>query len=302
MHDSRLDPAHIQSVRDFLAKWRYERGTEILGSQLGLAVTQITGRPVREIGGLRSLVQRELGSLVALAAVQTHVPDITLQVLVRPPEPSSPSSLGEKTSGATLWRYFSNPNLKCLIAANPSGHIVIATNAVGAPQLLPGYVELVKPTGQDFKLLAKEFLSRQSPDAIAAAKGLLEQADFYNDWVQYLRRVSSLEVNLLHSWEAARADFVGAQLTKELQKAGVEATEVTRLVLDAKARRSLAFPKSERPVAPVFRESVERSVATAQVSYRQAVHAAIDMMSVEELRRLPIPSGLMFDATTQAPN
>jgi len=300
MHDSRLESSQIQRIHDFLAKWRYERGTEILGSQLGLAVTQITGRPVREIGGLRSIVQRELSALVTVAGLQTHAPDITLLVLVRPMEASSPQAIDEKTSGAALWRYFSNPKLNCFIAAHPSGRIYIAPSAAGDSQLRPDFVELIKPTSEDFRVLAKDFLSRQSPVAIAAAQELLDQPDFYNDWVQYLRRVSSTEANLLHAWEATRADFVAARLAKELQKAGIDIAEATRILVEAKSRKPPSFTKTANSVAPVFREPPQRKDTNTHPSYRQAIHAAIDMMSVEELRRLPIPSGLMFDATAQA--
>jgi hypothetical protein len=290
MHTPRLNDAQVAHVRAFLSKWSLERGFEILGSQLGHAVIEAAGQPIRDLGGLRSLAEFELSSLIELSDSQAHSPDLTFLILERASgQPTAlPGPLGNE-----LWRFFSNPKLNCGIFARESGEVAITASGVPPPE---GYRQLSRPSSDDYRELARQFAQLQAEPISSQLAMALVQADFYNDWIQRLRLLSSSEKSLLPAWEATRAEYVAGRLSDELSKCGMPAARAAELVATARTRKPVRvpiLPKAQPSLQPV-------TAADPARDFRAIMHAAIDLMSIDELRRLPVSAGLIYDASRRA--
>jgi len=288
MHVTRLSESELTNILASLNQWRVERGAEILGSRLGTFVLQATGRTVRELGGVRSLAEHELSGALSLSQEQTHTPDVSFTLRGGDIDHSSkpPGDLTQKE----LWRHFSNPRLDSAIAVNEVGDIVIAL-----PTSLPmtGFTQVKRPTSEDYREVAKTFAAQQNWQDDENIAAIFDKADFYNDWIQWLRGVSATDNKALHQWEAARAEYVEKRLNEELLKCGMSEARALEVVAKAKSREVNRVPRASTKTA------ISTTVSSQDITtdFRTVVHFAIDLMTIDELRRLPISAGVLYDAT-----
>lgn len=296
MQESRLTNTEIEQIRDALARWLIEKGPHILGSQLGFQIFQIVGRPVRELGGVRGLVDQELSAFLGVAELQQNLPDVNffLRRADGTPLAKEAISLQEQPKfDFQLWRHFSNPKLVGHISANALGQVIVSPPNTN---LSENFTSLTKPSGADYEALARKFIEEQSDSIRHQLSEAFSQPDFYEEWIRRLRLLSSGEQNLLKDWEIVRAQFVKERLHEELAKTGMATAMVADLVAQAQPRKAHRLAPSE-PQSPI--KIARRNVAMeeAGADFRELVHGVIDLMSLEELRRLPLSAGLLYDAS-----
>lgn len=294
MQTNRLTDAEIRKIQHELEKWHLENGPQILGSQLGTLVHPITNRPLRELGGARSLVGQELSQLVELAAVQSNPPDVSFTIRIdsvsRPLTSNVLAGATDEVPAVDLWRQFANPRLAGKIAANAVGRVIV----VSACSELPiEFTSIAKPTADDYRDLARQFLEQQSDVLKAQLMDAFNNPDFYNEWIQRLRSLSSLSLNLLQNWEILRAGFVEKQLVAELVKCGMDPIAAAELTAQAQTRR-IRFPPSTPQIST--RTAPFRAINDSGSDLRRIIHTVVDLMSIDELRQLPISAGLLYDA------
>lgn len=283
MQMHRLNETQVAEVQKFLATWYLNRGPAILGSQLGTALVNVLETPVRDLGGLRFLVEQELSSLLTIAGTE---PD--LHFTIRPDVVASPAA-AEVAQGQELLRQFSNPRLEGSIGVNAEGDIALGSERRPLPE---GFKPIAKPTVQEFRDLAKQFLDAQpselQPELLRAWEG-----EDYAEWVRTLRQLATPQHNLIRSWEAVRSEFVTRKLVDELLHAGLSSIKAAEIAAKARSTKPKVQATTQRTPEKI---RFERRPG-GDDAFRDAVHAAIDAMSMDELRRLPISAGLMFDAS-----
>jgi hypothetical protein len=291
---SRLTNTEIEQIRDALARWLIEKGPNILGSQLGFEIFQVVGRPVRELGGVRDLVAQELRAFLGVADLQQNSPDINFFLRSQNGTPLAQEAISlqeQPPRDFELWRHFSNPKLVGHIAANAQGKVIVSPPNV---DLADDFIILTKPSVEDYQTLARGFAEKLPESMGLQLSEAFSQPDFYDEWIRRLRLLSSGEQNLLKNWEILRAQFVKERLHEELTKTGMVPALAADLVAQMQPRKSHRLVPSQSLI-----KSPPRGVALEETGadFRQLVHGVINLMSLDELRRLPLSAGLLYDAS-----
>lgn len=311
----RLTTAQRAAVANYLAIQAQEKGPIILGAQLGLLVSQaLAPHSMREFGGLKALVASDLEDMVSRISVMEQTADTIYQIhqtatgsvavvpLANEPRP---------VAGADLWRFFSNPNADCRLLVNGDSQVFVTT--VNAPQP-DGMKTLTRMQAEEYRELAKQFAA-EVLDVASALAPILQQADYYTSWITKLRELRTPNRNLLAKWESLRAEHVAQRLHDRLQELGVEAAKAAEIILKARPIRRpqpsatvdevtsrARYVEQQTAVAVQLAHHIGRSTRAATVPaepdqlLRRMVHAAVDQMSIAELRELRISAGLLYDA------
>ncbi len=315
-----ITPEALATVTRELAVRAQTHGPHILGAQLGKLINDaLHPRHVREFGGLRNFVSSALASQVR--SIPSEANDLLFEIVPMPPASGQRTNLPLEwmpVAGADLWRYFSNPNLPCAMAA-----VLPSTVLAGPPDLpLPDQAtNIPRVTSAEYRALAEEFLKEHSGklEIYPVLKEALAVEDFYKPWINALRRLRVTNIDLLKSWEILRAAEVAKALTKALSNAGMEASRVAEIVQLAtpvtKAPR--IAPVTTAPAAPVDRSHVFLSFKKAMTFYgggesippmadeaaelREFIHRAIDQMSHAELRDIRISAGTLMKLSMMKP-
>ncbi|WP_143080767.1 hypothetical protein [Variovorax sp. YR750] len=198
----------------------------------------------------------------------------------------------EELSGSKLWQFFSNPSVKSGIWVNAEGRIRSAALGVSLEE---GFKELPRLTTEDYRSLAHQFLSEIPNQAVRPQlEAILGLEDFYSAWVNELRILPSGDEEIHRKWDSVRFEHIAKRLGDALIEAGVGEAKAAEIVARARMR------KSTRPVAPGPAGQAEHASAPTPMDdaakLRQLVHAAVDLMSIAELRELKIPAGALLDA------
>jgi hypothetical protein len=228
-----LQPEVLAHVSRELAVRAQTAGTEILGSQLGKLINDaLAPHSLREFGGLRTFVESHLGSVLRQREFDATSPDVAYDIVDTPPPAARPLSVPkafQAVAGADLWRFYSNPNLKCQLAAMPSGAIVVGPEGLPMPE--PA-VSLARFGTEQYRQVAETFQRDHSGNArvAEALSSVLQEKDFYGDWIVTLRNLRAEPGDLLRKWEILREATISQQLTHELSRAGIDATRVAEIV------------------------------------------------------------------------
>ena len=164
MQTSKFSPPELAAIARALDQRAAERGSEILGSQLGLLISQaIHPRKVRDVGGLREITESDLRELVQARAPRIGSADIAFEIRgSNSGSATSPPLIAPDThreiAGGELWRFFSNPKILCQLAASSTGQVLrFAPDAA-----IPGAFSLLKrPTSEEYRTLARQFAEQQ---------------------------------------------------------------------------------------------------------------------------------------------
>jgi hypothetical protein len=307
-----LTALHIARLIDSLARWHATRDAVMYGSQLGQMVGEII-RPitVRECGGLKAMVERELGALVA-PLPEAPGSDVRYRILV-PPDTSvyqlpsgHPIADEHEVAGVELWRLFANPRLTAQLAASPAGEIVVAA---ADRQLSAGKNLLRKLTSEDYRLLAGQFAAAWPNDtARQRMQASLQVPEFYNGWIEALRQARTPDLNPLKQWEITRAEHVARTLGEQLIAAGVDSARAADIVANARpssSPRGTRIPADSSHTASVSTRydkvppRTTHPVSEDTAWMRDMLHLAIDKMSLDELREIRVPAGLLLEVTRQ---
>lgn len=307
-----LTAPHLARLKSSLARWHASRDALMYGSQLGQLVGEVM-RPltIKSCGGLKTVVERDLqGLVVAVPGLASS--DLRYRILVAPDASSSEAPPGDSSddereiSGVELWRLFANPRLTSQLAASSAGEIVVAP---AHRPLSTGKNPLRKLTSEDYRLLAGQFAATWDDDAARERmQASLQQPEFYNGWIEALRKSRTAELNPLRQWEITRAEHVARTLGEQLLTAGVDAARAAEIVANARpsstprvsriaAARPLPIEALATPLNPTF--PVSQS-ATEDVQWmRVMLHLAIDKMALSELREIRVPAGLLLEISRQ---
>jgi hypothetical protein len=178
-------------------------------------------------------------------------------------------------------------------------------------QLSSGLNLLRKLTGEDYRLLAGQFAA-QWPDDVARERmqASLEPANFYNGWIASLRAARTAEANPLGMWEATRAEHVARRLGEQLVAAGVGEARAAEILANARPATGPRIPRvramddgdarHHQSKGWAKKDALSPLLAGPEVqSLREILHLAIDRMTLNDLRDIRVPIGLLLEIDRQ---
>lgn len=301
-----LNETEIQSVKQALIARRSEKGDLLLGAQLGQVIAKaIAPRQIRGLPLLRDLAQEELGALVEVVPDASSNADLQYRIVAD----QDPTSLTREelrpVMGPELWKFFSNPNQLCSLAIDPpSGTIYVAGLRATFPV---GLQKLERMDSEDYRVLAGQFAVQQESPFRERLEECLREAHFYDLWIDALRASGSPERKFLKTWEILRTEHIAKRLGERLTNAGVSVALQAEIISAARARKKLASQQAPAhesapkliPLRPAQQAAFASTEDAALERLREIVHAAVDGMSITELRDVRISVGILFDVTQQ---
>lgn len=296
MDSQRLIPEQIAKIHQFLSDSLRHGGADILGSQLGQFVAKaLAPKSIKSLGGIRAIVERDLADAVEF--IEPRQSDFLFRIKLKPLEPVHELIEQRAVSGADLWRYFSNPNMRCLLGVDSADRVLVTS----LDQPFGSDVRVLNRMGVDeYKALAEAYALEQSEEGFR--EQLLELVNdswLYSKWIAYLRAKRSNSINYLKSWEIKRTELVVGRLRETLESAGLEPSQATVV---ADAVRPVARKKPADGVQP----AVDVSERSAQLSpevgeakelkeLRAFLHQALDYMPLSDLKAIRVPAGVLIE-------
>ncbi|WP_204374064.1 hypothetical protein, partial [Burkholderia cenocepacia] len=304
-----LLPTELASLEQLLVTYNNEKGPRILGSQLGQFVAQaIQPKSLQAVGGLKKLVAADLKVLVRREGTTPDQSDVLYMIQPRTELEAPAPDFGMmerepvEVAGRALWRIFSNPRLQYDVCVESDGRIFAST--LGSPHRASSR-PLTKPTAEDFRKLADQFASGQSDLVVTGElKAALEIHDFYDGWIRALRKMRTPTSNLLRDWETLKSEYVANRLHQDLLRSEIDQAQAGKIVNLARPEmrfqlsRAATLPAATQAHGPASSQTLTPS--TDDADFRRIIHLAIDRMSIADLRELPIPAGLIYDASREA--
>lgn len=322
MQPTNLSPEAFAYISRELKIKARDNGPVILGSQLGKLINEaIMPRHLRDFGGLRRFAEFYLAGVIRQCEFDLQAHDVKYEILgaLTPADraPVAPIAF-RRVTGAELWRFFSNPNIKCQLAVLDTAVVVVSADGVS----LPSAAESMPRFGSsDYRKLAETFAKEHSGNMQigVALLDALRKDDFYSDWIVTLRALRVEQSDLLRKWEILREEAVSQALTDALSKAGVEATRVAEIVQlarnsnSSRAGRSTHIPAVGRDAtqAPTgcptrhftlpaqFYGGGSLSSVDETEELRKLVHRAVEVMSLTELREIRLSANTLMKLTAQ---
>lgn len=321
MQTSFLTEAKAQLAHD-LATRTQAVGPIILGSQLGNLIHKaLAPVHVRELGGLRMFVENELNEFVRLLGPAFNSTDLVYEIFgltAPPPQPISAPDAFQDIAGANLWRFYSNPNVRCRLAvAN------LETVQVGPEEhpLPANSKELPRFPPDQYKNLAESFRNEYRHDrAIESSLNsvLLSDIFVYKNWIAELRNLKSNDQSLLRLWEAFRANSIAESLRKDLISIGVSSDRSNEIVQLAQPVAKTIHVTHSKNVATIVNTQFGISSLTGKQTkstsssagptsnqsdemdeLRLLVHRAVDFMPLDELREIRLSASTLLKMTNK---
>ena len=186
------------------------------------------------------------------------------------------------------WRIWVSPNSSYAIRIDTSSGSVRVSKP-GAP-LPAGILELRSPNVEFHKELAKRFVAENGGPANSPLLSAIAAPDeqWWKVWIEELRR-NPLE---FRRWNAFRRKLLEKRLLDVLHEGGLS-TDAAANVLAAVRIEHAAATRKFRPPSP------ETTKKPYDEQLRSAVIAVVHRLQVHQLRDLPLPAGLLFDALEQ---
>ena len=321
MQNPELAPDVLAQVsRDLTVKVQTS-GPMILGSQLGKVISDaLLPRHLRDFGGLRAFVETYLARQVRQRDYDPDAPDVVYDIIDVPAPAARPLSVPtafKSVAGADLWRFFSNPNIKCQLAVLDTAAVLVG--AEGVPMPLAA-VPLSRFETSSYRKLAETFAANYTADSRIGVElaRVLGQDNFYKDWIFTLRDLRAEQSDLLRKWEILREQAVAQALTEALHNAGVDATRAAEIVQlarpIAKAARAPSPAPFPRAAPAVETAGIASPKLTTPAQFygggpsagfdeaeelRKLVHRAVEVMSLTELRDVRLSANTLLKLTVQ---
>ncbi len=250
----------------------------ILGSDIGQILSrEFPGIRMRvDFGGLRAFIERYCS--VEVRWHQKHgLDDLYIhQAHAALPSPQ-PSPIQPN-----LWRAFSNPNSQSNVVVHTDGACTVVPRDSPIPE---GGILIDGLTATDYQAMASDFLGDADPATRSLLEPTLTAAPFWPAWSTALRHAGA---ETMSRWSAFRHKCVMTEWTTRLKKAGLDDGGIVDW--------SAQMERSSRIVRTRSRGTAKGSVAKSASNLRRAVVQTIERMSDDELRRLWLPVGFVFDS------
>ncbi|WP_394654042.1 hypothetical protein [uncultured Sphingomonas sp.] len=280
----------LRAIRSAIQAWT---GPTITGGQLaaliraaapGLEIRTIVGIP-KGPGALTEFIKSHLSDTVERIGSQGS--DALLRIVGRDVEPSA------QTASPQVWRTFVSPNSDQHLVLSGGGVLLSRETPASADA---GETEIGKATVEEHDRIRADFVDTLTEQSVAALGEFAAPDAEFGKWIAAMRERLP---GSLREWghfrrkrlsELFAARIGSLALEKSFERTVLEQVEASEVAAYGKANKAAAAAK--RPVKVTDGGDVDADrVATA----RRLAHAAIDLLSYEDLRRLRIPLGVVLD-------
>lgn len=299
----RLSSSELFQIQQSIITILRNNGTDILGSQLGQFVARaIAPKTIKSLGGIRTIVESDLSDAVEF--VEPRQSDFLFRIKLKAAEHGREVIERVPVNSAELWRYFSNPNVRCILGVDSTDKVIVTPT----DQPFTSEVKVLRRMdAQEYKTLAHAYAQEQGDENFQAQlSSLLDDSWFYSKWIECLRTNRTNSINYLKSWEIKRTELVVGRLREELEQAGLDPSQAT-VVADG-----------VRPQASVRKRPIEEAVVAAQATdsgahplyedgdtkelrdLRALLRQAVDHMSLADLKAIRVPVGVWLELHTKS--
>jgi len=288
--------------------------SRFLGSQLGVLIK----RSAREIGcevdfkafgGLRAFVATYLPQFSLVRLRDPKIGGDDEYVLTDSPVTATPISESPRTlTSFALWQAVTNPSSESVAVLTPSYELVV----LRAPDVATAVGKLFpKVKHGDYQPWAREFVQSIDAPQRGDAQAVVDTYDgeaFVEHWYAYLNSMPGRQ--FLREWERHRTEKVAQWFTKQLIEFGCNASQATSLADLLKAsraatKRSIALSRDHAPRASAgsmeykhvwtFAGTGGPSPEAPIVELRRLIHLAVEQLSLDQLKAIPIPAGVLLE-------
>lgn len=296
MDSQQLTSEQCAKIHQFLSDSLRLGSAEILGSQLGQFIAKaLAPKSIKSLGGIRTIVERDLADAVEF--IEPRQSDFLFRIKLQPLDPMHEAIEQRAVSGADLWRYFSNPNLRCLLGVNAGSRVLVTS--LDQP-FDPGVRVLNRMGVEEYQSLAEAYAQEQNEEEFRGELlELVNDSWLYSKWIAYLRAKRNNSINYLKSWEIKRTELVVGRLRDELEAAGIEPSQA---IVVADGVRPVARKKSADSAQAVV-DITERGARSASETdemkelkeLRNFLRHALDHMPLADLKAIRVPAGVLVE-------
>jgi hypothetical protein len=208
------------------------------------------------------------------------------------------STMAAAENNKQLWKVFSNPNVSgMLISDVKDNRLYVASTLSTAP---PGFRQLARLQPEDYRDIAKRFISHLPADLQSQARNVLSQPSFWNQWFWLIRNSAAAQ---LPEWERTRITWIEEQFSARLSELDYASADAYRWLDELRNSRYLGKPqphsltseRAEGRVSDIATTSLASVAAVPQSTsiLKDLAKKAIDAMTDEEIERIQIPLRLI---------
>jgi hypothetical protein len=290
---------------------RFPKDTPILGSALGsILIPFIAPNRFSGIGGLKAFVSKYLHDTVVWVGRTSDIPGDDKYQIIGSRDWVDVNSL----SPGIFWSAFSNPYVPGRFSLSSTKDILCFCSEP-TTQIPTDWQEVSKVTEDDYRELARDFIASLDSTLTTEASNIVSKPGFNASWIQFLKSKGGL--NSLRKWEKKRIDHILVKFRKSLEDADCAEKTVSELEsmlvnsrdlsqkradiarTSSSSRRPYLDPLTFQNTKPLDYARYNRSEipgsSNEDAEFRDLMHKAIDRMSLDELRALRVPIGIILD-------
>jgi len=280
----------LRAIRSAIQAWT---GPTITGGQLAALIRAAApGMEIRSIvgiskgpGALTEFIKSHLSDTVERIGSQGS--DALLRIVGRDLEAAS------SAASPQLWRTFVSPNSDQHLVLSGAGGVLISREA--AASIDAGETEVEKATVEEHDRIRADFVKTLPDRSVALLGGLAADAEF-EDWIAAMREQLP---GSMRDWGHFRRKRLSELFTARIKSLAVKELVQQTVIEQVKASELAAYGKAVKAADAAKRPSKptkDGGDGTDRVAAaRRMAHAAIDLLSYDDLRALKIPLGVMLD-------
>lgn len=204
-----------------------------------------------------------------------------------------PSNLPEAVS-AQIWQAFVSPGSPKHLVFHPASALLAARD--DAASVDAGEVEIAKASIGDHDRIRSEFTASLPAAAAGVLKATGASDGDFQTWIDALRNTLP---EIVREWGQFRRRHLAELFETRIQGLGLEPQLQLSVMDQVKAAERAAYSKLAKAneLPRQTRRSETRPGSDDRLERaRRVAHAAVDLMSLEELRAIQMPLGAMLDA------
>lgn len=281
----------LRAIRSAIQAWT---GPTITGGQLaalirasapGLEIRSIVGIP-KGPGALTEFIKAHLSDTVERIGSQGS--DALLRIVGREVEPS------EHTASPQVWRTFVSPNSDQHLVLSGGGGVLLSREVPASADA--GETEVKKATVEEHDRIRAEFVDTLPEQSVAALGELAAPNAEFEKWIAAMREKLP---HSLRDWGHFRRKRLSELFAARIESLALKEPFERTVLEQVKASELAAYAKATKAAAAVSRTSKATNGggvgADRLAAARRLAHAAIDLLSYEDLRTLRIPLGVVLD-------
>jgi hypothetical protein len=280
-----------KEIAQFITE-KAQTSDELLGSSIGYELKENFPQLdiKKQFGGLKRFIQDYCSDQIEFVA-KRGLDDVYIsksRVVNQERDKAVSLYRMEATTETDLWKAFSNPNYQSVIAINKGtgDMLVVAPDAELQAELTP----VPKVTDEEHRAIARGFVPQSNVYIRQKLASVLDHQHYWNEWNKV---INAQRDGTYRTW----IEWRGQQILNLFQRRLESAHLPDELIKAFVRRMSTKLYRNKSTSASLGEHTSPTDVSPSLAHLRELVHAAVDLMSEEELRQIKIPVGVVVDVT-----